>query len=454
MRKLLFFDNQAVQTLTNMKRVMQKPVKYSDNPLFAADLPWEKGNLTLYGSVIKAKDRPFQIWYSIIDEKWHFYLSYAESDDGIHWQKPELGLFRIDGQKTNIVLDGDPHGPAILYDEKETREDWRYKMLCGAKPGNSIYAYHSADGINWVPVWRYPVITTGPDCPMGLLRLTDGRYVAYHRVFGTGRRVFRSESWDFIHWCNEPRLVFEPDTGDPPLTQFYGLGSAAYGNYELGTLWIYHVDPDDPSTMCGIQETELAYARSGYNWHRAMQGVPFLSQGSPDSWESGNIQMSSSPVFLDHEIRYYYAATEVRHARHWELLPQRAGLGLATIVPDRFIGLASTGGKTGGLVTMAFKNGLGSFYINAAAASGGQVRAAVLDDAGLPLTGMDLEHSCPISGDNGCVRLTWQSECGLMVTVPVGQQIRLQLELSSATLYAISQQVDGENDRYDRFTAW
>jgi hypothetical protein len=41
-----------------------------------------------------------------------------------------------------------------------------------------------------------------------------------------------------------------------------------------------------------------------------------------------------------------------------------------------------------------------------------------------------------------------------MVAASADQQIRLQLELSSATLYTISQQVDGENDRYDRFAAW
>ena len=176
----------------------------------------------------------------------------------------------------------------MIEDREDHRPAWRYKMLTGAPPSDCIAALHSADGIHWNPVRTIagriqPVIATNPDCPIGFLRAPDGRLVAYHRMDGYGRRVFRSESWDFVNWSGEPRMVLEPDAGDPPQTQFYGLGACAYGPYEVGTLWIYATDLDDlgRNKMRGLQTPELAYARAGTAWHRAEQGTAFIPNGAP-----------------------------------------------------------------------------------------------------------------------------------------------------------------------------
>jgi hypothetical protein len=40
-------------------------------------------------------------------------------------------------------------------------------------------------------------------------------------------------------------MVVEPEAGDPPQIQCYGMGQTAYGSYEIGTLWMYHTDPED-----------------------------------------------------------------------------------------------------------------------------------------------------------------------------------------------------------------
>ena len=250
MKKLLFFDYRELERLDGFTRAVEPPVKHPDAPLLRPDLPWEHGNMQMFGSVLQAADGRFRAWYEVVEAPWTVRLAYAESDDGLHWHKPELTVFRDGGRATNIVFNAQPLGSAVVEDRQDPRAAYRYKLLTGAEPSGCVSAFHSADGLHWESARMFggrvqPVIATAPDCPIGFLRAPDGRFAAYHRMAGYGRRVFRSESWDFAHWSGEPQMVLEPDAGDPPQTQFYGLGACAYGPYELGTLWIYATDPDD-----------------------------------------------------------------------------------------------------------------------------------------------------------------------------------------------------------------
>jgi hypothetical protein len=376
--------------------------------------------------------------------------AYAESDDGMRWRLPQLDVVELDGMQTNVVL-ASAHGAAVIYDDAEPREERRYKMLTGTRPSNCISAFWSADGIHWTPAQRGPVIGTNPDCPMGFFRARDGRYVVYHRVWGHGRRVFRSESWDFLHWSAEPRLVFEPDAGDPTNVQFYGLGSSPYGPYELGTLWIYRTDEGDPdiAKMGGIQWPELAYARSGYAWHRLAQGQSFIPNGAGEAWDRGNLQVASAPLYMEDEIRFYFAGTVNRHRRSWEHAPARlaeAGLGLATVQPDRFISL-DAGDEVGELLTAAFPLRSAEVLVNAAVAEDGAVHVGLLTASAEEIPGFAPEDSAPITGDSTRHAVTWRSGAA----APVGQWVRLLIRARRAGLFSLAVAEAGETPLYHRF---
>ena len=448
MIKFLFFDYRLIESVEGFTRELRPPAKHPENPFFIANDPWENGNMQLYGSVVKAPDRPFQLWYSVIHAPFTIYLAYAESDDGIEWRKPKLDIFEFKGEKTNIVFAKEPHGAAIIYDEAEPDPEWRYKMMCGASPSHAICAHHSADGIDWKRISRFPVITTGPDCPMGFLRAADGRYAAYHRLAGYGRRVFRSESHDLRFWSSEPRLVVEPDCNDPPQTQFYGMGSTAYGPYEIGTLWMYHTDVEDtgPGKMGGYQEAELTFSRSGYAWHRVAQGVPFIPHGGPEEWDRGNLQCASAPVFVEDEIRYYYMGTTQRHKTYWELDPQEAGLGMARMKPDRFVALCA-GDEPAALTTVSWTPTSPALFVNARIASNGYVKIGFLEANGAPIEGLALDDCAPAAGDGTALAIGWKSGSG----VPVDRPVRLQVEAQNADLYSIYTVDEGETPCYWRF---
>ncbi len=451
MIKLLFLDYREIEMLHGFRRQLEQPRKHPSNPLMVADAPWENGNMQFYGSVLKVEGRPFQMWYTFVRPPWNMYLAYAESDDGLVWRRPLFDIWRYEGQKTNVIMTENPHGTAVIYDADDPREDWRYKLVAGTDPSGCICAYHSADGIHWQPVRRFPVVGTNPDCPMGFMREPDGRYAIYHRLHGFGRRVFRSESWDFVYWSGEPRMVLEPDAGDPPQVQFYGMGAARYGAYALGTLWMFHTDLHDHSAgkAVGYQEAELTYARSGCAWHRAAQGTPFIPHGVEGSWDQGNLQCASAPVYLRDEIRYYYAGTTMRHQRQWELEPQRAGLGLASIKPDRFVALRADD-EPGELVTTIVRLPSPSLYVNAAIEPDGWVRAALLDAEWRALPGFGEDDLCALVGDSTEHALRWRGREG--EGWPVDQPLRLHVRARRARLYALYALDVGETPAYHRFT--
>ncbi|MCY3959650.1 MAG: hypothetical protein OXG65_15375 [Chloroflexi bacterium] len=457
MKKLLFLDYRELEYADGFARAVESPVKDAGAPLLRPELPWEHGNMQMFGSVLQGADGRFRAWYEVVEAPWRVRLAYAESEDGLRWQKPDLDVFRDGGRATNIVFDGEPLGSAVIEDRQDPRPEYRFKLLTGAAPSGCVSAFHSADGMHWESARMFggrvqPVIATAPDCPIGFLRAPDGRFAAYHRMAGYGRRVFRSESWDFAHWSGEPQMVLEPDAGDPPQTQFYGLGAGAYGSYELGTLWIYATDPEDRESgkPHGLQTPELTYARVGTAWHRAEPGTAFIPNGAAGEWDCGNLQAASQPVFLDDEIRYYYAGTNVRHSRHWELEPQEAGLGMARLKPDRFVALRA-GEAPAELGTIAFKPPSVDVFVNARTADDGEVRVELQDAEARPLAGFTAGDCRPINGDSTAHRVEWRGVG--QAEAPVGQPTRIRVTARGASVYSVFVTEPGESPVYHQFEA-
>ncbi|MFA6108861.1 MAG: hypothetical protein WDA75_08830 [Candidatus Latescibacterota bacterium] len=447
MQKVLFFDYRELEVVRGFTRRLQHPAKCRANPLLVADRPWEHGNLQLYGSVVKVPHGPFQLWYSTVQAPWCIRLGYAESEDGLTWERPRLDLYREGGRRTNLVLTQDVHGAAVILDQADPDPAGRYKLVAGAAPSGCVKLFRSPDGRAWRELTRDPQIPFRPDSPMAFLRTADGRYATHHRVARWSRRICRSESFDLRHW-SEPRMVLEPGPVDPPQVQFYGMGAAPYGPYEIGTLWIFHTDEEEMGGghMKGYQDAELTYSRNGFAWHRLEPGTPFLPHGRGGAWDRGNLQCASQPVFLADEIRYYYMGTDMRHQRHWELEPQTSGLGMARLKPDRFLALEAGRGPAE-LMTVAFTPEGGQVFVNAAIAKGGWVKAELLDDQGGPLRGYRETDGAPVTGDSVAHRLRWRKA----ETAPTGQRVRVRLRARQAKVYSLYLAPPGEEMVYHRF---
>ncbi len=177
------------------------------------DRPWEGNTCTSF--TIFQDDDIYRMYYlgrhfvtteAGLDEASHpHFVCYAESDDGISWERSELGLVEFNGSgKNNIILSSEEsacpmHAFAPFKDANPAAEaDARYKAwavrsprLDGAapRPGHSaevpdgLHALKSADGIRWTPMRDGPVIADGLLDSQNVVfwDTVRGEYRDYHR---------------------------------------------------------------------------------------------------------------------------------------------------------------------------------------------------------------------------------------------------------------------------------
>ena len=134
------------------------------------DAAWE-GNASGYVTVIQEGGRyrmyyrghRFSVRSGKLTEAQPEVTCYAESSDGIHWQKPELGLFEWNGSKKNNIVwrgDGVHNFTPFLDTNPQTSADARYKAVGGTAPAG-LFAFQSADGIHWKKLAPQPVFSKG-----------------------------------------------------------------------------------------------------------------------------------------------------------------------------------------------------------------------------------------------------------------------------------------------------
>ena len=120
---LFAFDNVSIPFTRSLKVEMHAPEKYSGNPVLGRGKSGEPDSWAIhfYGSVIRDNGK-FRMWYiGTGDERgqtaehntsfWR--LLYAESDDGVKWVRPKLGLVEYRGSKQNNLLLTQPFMGAI-----------------------------------------------------------------------------------------------------------------------------------------------------------------------------------------------------------------------------------------------------------------------------------------------------------------------------------------------------
>src|SRR6187399_421084 len=108
-RVLFAFDDHSIPWQHNLKVTMVPATKHPENPVLrrGPEGAPDHGHAVIYGTVIKVGDK-FRMWYLGMFETelksgnapgWWRPMCYAESDDGVHWTKPELGLVDFNGNK-------------------------------------------------------------------------------------------------------------------------------------------------------------------------------------------------------------------------------------------------------------------------------------------------------------------------------------------------------------------
>jgi len=199
----LFVDDFLIESMRGVDLRLHHPTPRE--VAVRCDAPWE-GPVSAYVTVFRDDDRYRMYYRGEEREGGHpAVTAYAESRDGVHWEKPALRVVEFDGSReNNIVWDGEgTHNFTPFKDSNPDAPDSeRYKALAGGP----LIALASPDGIHWRKLREEPIITKGKFDSQNLAfwDTVRGCYVAYFRDSRNGfRDIRRSTSPDFIHW-SEP----------------------------------------------------------------------------------------------------------------------------------------------------------------------------------------------------------------------------------------------------------
>jgi hypothetical protein len=267
-----------------------------------------------YGTVLQEGGR-FRMWYYGLG--WdpeppklrEGPICYAESEDGLHFTKPDLGQLEVKGSRHNNAL-GLPEtmteGAFVIRDDDDPDPARRYKMVYENFPAHrrfmSARMATSPDGVHWTP---------GPDGPINEgvepcsfykhngLYITNAQFAPSGVSEGghaAGRQGVVCLSPDFDHWLQESGESFTlPEPQDPavrgidkPYQQVHlGVAPVSLGNVLVGLYCIWHALPKEgdwfgAGTTYG--DWGLVVSNDGQHFREPVKGHVFLDhRASPPS---------------------------------------------------------------------------------------------------------------------------------------------------------------------------
>jgi len=467
-RRELLVDQHLIEQLDGVRLELHRPVRRE--VVFRTDAAWE-GNGSAYQSVFQDGDRfliyyrgghhPNSKAYQTKKNSWET-LCVAESRDGIHWTRPELGIVKFDSStKNNLILDkamveeirGSPAHTAVFKDTNpDCPDSERYKIVIKGSP-RGVYLMVSADGFHFRLKSDKPFATDGAFDSQNLMfwDSAGGVYREYHRKFDKGVRgivtaaskdcgIFPKPEWlkypgatEQALYTNQVQPYFRAphifmgfperynDRGwSPSMTALPGLEERQFRSKQSGRY--------------GTTVTDAAFmtSRDGVTFHRWAEAFIRPGPARKDTWVYGDnfifwgmVQTKSHLEGAPDEISLY--ATE----GYWE--GNFTSFRRFTLRMDGFVSAQAplSGGQ---LVTKPLKFDGSQLAINFSTSAAGSIRVELQNSAGKPVPGFTLDDCNEQFGDELDRVMSWKS--GTDVSQLSGKAVRMRFELKDADLYS------------------
>jgi hypothetical protein len=436
-------------------RITQE-VAVKSKPWLVADKPWEKG---VSGVNVIREDGRYRCWY-VADlnegrkemavaegrgmELNGSVLAYAESQDGMNWDKPALKVQSYGGSVENNLLTPYCNGGSVFRDDHGLPEE-RYKIFHFEKlPENEInkdtptlkkyglYGATSPDGYRWKlnskPLVRHfsdTINIAGWDAELG-------SYVGYFRcVANGGRAISRSETNDFWNWPH-PGMILASGSLDAPADDLYNNGYTVYPedpSLRILFIAVYHRNTDDV-------DIRAALSRDGrvFQW---LSTEPIIRLGNSGEWDQGSIYANADLLHLPGgRLALPYNAYGTTHneggyANFYKDYQVSTGAAWATWEDGRIAGIEAE--DVGGLATEEALFQGSKIEINARTSRGGSVELE-LREHGRPIEGFSFGDCVPFNGDELWTTSKWKGKSNLEGLR--GKKLELGIRLSSAKIFA------------------
>jgi hypothetical protein len=503
----LFLDDFSVERLTGIRRVLHQPLKRG---VIQAKDGEDFGFGGVYIGNIVTRDRSgrFHMLYRfpwddpavaqfdhIGVDKAHWFreaVAYAYSDDGVHWEKPKLGLiqgpasYRKDGpylvadrmsdqNNLGVPIDFmvDLHAHGAVADPQE-----RFLLRVAQKDDTHPFAKVIESQVYFATAWpdilhdsrwveKLTPIPHGKLHPRGFLRI-NGFDPGARVWFGVcqdyvgswtkreGREIARFESPDLVEWSG-PKIVL-PIAADESKTptdyvenmdlEAYWVGGPTTGAW-LGQLVVFHSDRSNPQYRMprpfvvwrkGLTELRLVVSRdAGNSWQRVSGKQAWLSP-SRDEHGYDRLVFASRPVRVGDELWFYYSAWDGDHlvynfdgsTYYPDGFLRRVRTARATLRWDGY--LSCDAGRDGGALVTKLVTFTGDELVVNVQAAGGELKAELLDENERPLPGFGLEDALPVTGDGIELKVRWRGQAS--VASVAGKAVRVRFALKNAALYS------------------
>ena len=444
----VLWDMDRIASLDNARLTLHPP-KLREVAI-VHDQPWE-GSVCCYHTVFKDGNL-YRMYYrgaNCEKKATHAEVTcYAESDDGIVWRKPELGLVAFNGSTSNNIV-WDKHGShnfaPFLDANPACPADQKYKALGGNEKG--LVAFTSPDGLRWRLLRAEPVITNGwfDSQNLAFWDAEKKRYVSYFRDFQHGkpssggvRAIKTCTSTDFLNWTEPQWLAYEEGTKIEHLytnaIQPYPRAPGLYVGFPKRLL-PERTTPCDKSGAGGLSDGVFMSSRDGLLFKRWAEA--FLRPGlQNERWVNRNNMIAwgmveTEPEFpgAPRELSLY--STE----NYYSTTPDR--LRRMTVRLDGFVSARADmagGTVTAKPLTFTAQSGGAMLLLNASTSAAGSIRCEIRDESGKAVPGFTLGECKPLYGDGIELPVVWKA--GADVRTLAGKTVTLHFELKDADLFA------------------
>lgn len=426
-------DDRVVEDRWMVERFVATLQRHPGNPVMRAEFPWEGTGPHLGGSVLRDPDDGlFKMWYSVWDadayynkKPFCYNVCYAESKDGLKWEKPNTGMFNYKGNpENNCIKLGRNKTQNIDVELNPAAGIFGPKFVAIHNDSGGIFVSTSGDGKRFDCTFAKPTISYHSDTHNNLvydevrrrwLIFLRPRAYAGARIKHVGRRrVAMQESPDLLQWTRE-QTVLVPEEGDAEY--FYGMPVFRRGDLFFGTLQRYE-------TQQHHIDCELTWSTDGYRWQRLPNAAQklIMPRGEDGSWDAGMVFVSDKPVVVGDELWFYYGGSDTPHNVHGTY-----AIGVAITRRDRLIGVRSLGGNQSRILTRPFQV-TGDLFLNAVVKD--EIRVQVTSVADKII--WNAPDCTPVTGDGLELPVRWgEKTLGDLA----GQTVRLRFFLRDAEIY-------------------
>ncbi|MEZ5106393.1 MAG: hypothetical protein R2757_17960 [Draconibacterium sp.] len=444
----LFVDYYLIDTMVNSRLELHHPI--DEGPVMYFDKPWE-GQFSAYCTILKDGNL-YRLYYRGIpivgsDGNSHEVTCYAESEDGIIWQKPELGIFEIDGsRKNNVILaNAAPvtHNFSPFIDANpEVPAKQKYKALGGTEKSGLI-AFTSSDGIHWEKLGEEPVITDGKFDSQNVAFWSESEkcYVSYFRIwteqgYSGFRSVGRATSTDFVNWTPTEPMTF----GNTPLQHLYTNQTHPY--FRAPQIYVAVAARFMPGRqVIGDEEAQILNVNPKY--YKDCSDAVFMTSRGGNVYDRTFMQGFITPgIGLNNWVsRTNYpalnavqtGATEMSVYVNQDYAQPTAHVHRYSLRLDGFSSLYA-GFDGGEMLTKSFTFNGEKLILNFSTSAAGGIRIEITDADGKAIKGFSGGDCIEVIGNEIEKEVTWKDNPDLKSLA--GQQVRLRFFMNDAHVYS------------------